>query len=102
MGRIFHYTKIEDINPLRTEGIQPGDVVFSHVCMGMLGYPQEASTEWSACRVICEGLMEVIGDDGTPLIPTFGYSFCKEDIVALTYFKEFFFQQDYFISHSPA
>jgi len=71
--------------------------------MGMLGYPQEASTEGSAFCVICEALTEVIGDDGTPLIPTFGYSICKGDIVPLTYLKEVFFsQQDYFISHPPA
>jgi len=77
MERAFHYRKTDLIKAIRAAGVRAGDVVFSHVGMGMLGFPGEGSTEESAFNVIYNAFMEVLGPEGTLLIPTYSYSFCK-------------------------
>ena len=72
-----HYCKADLVEALRDVGVRTGDVVFSHVGMGMLGFPEEGSTEESAFNVIHDGFVEVLGPEGSLLIPTDSYSFCK-------------------------
>ncbi len=73
----IHYTKAQLIEAIRAVGIRSGDIVFSHVGMGLLGFPEEGASEAAAFEVIHGALREVLGSGGTLLIPTYSYSFCK-------------------------
>jgi aminopeptidase-like protein/aminoglycoside N3'-acetyltransferase len=75
--RAAHFSQSKLVEAIRSVGVRAGDVVFSHVAMGMLGFPEEGSTEEAAFGVIYNAFMEVLGPEGTLLIPTYSYSFCN-------------------------
>ncbi len=58
-------------------GVKNGDIIFSHVGMGFLGYPKEGKTLEDMFKVISSALLEALEPDGTLLVPTYSYSFCK-------------------------
>jgi aminoglycoside 3-N-acetyltransferase len=58
-------------------GLGQGDVVLSHVGLGFLGYPQEGASEQVASELLVDAFVEVLGDEGTWLVPTFSYSYPK-------------------------
>ena len=58
-------------------GLKKGDIVFSHVGMGFLGYPSEGKGLDSMFKVICDAFFDVLGPEGTWLVPTYTYSFCR-------------------------
>ncbi len=62
---------------LRAIGVQKGDMVFSHVGVGFLGLPKEGNDPATVMRVIDQAFSEVLGPEGTWLVPTYTYSFCK-------------------------
>lgn len=77
MKIVPHYRKSDLVKAIRKVGVQRGDIVFSHTGMGMLGFPQEGDTEEVIFQVIYEAFMDGLGPEGTLLIPTYSYSFCK-------------------------
>lgn len=74
---MIDYDKEELKAALLATGIQKGGVVFSHIGMGFLGYPKEGASLDSMFEVIYSALTEVLGENGTWLVPTYTYSFCR-------------------------
>lgn len=72
-----HYTITEITNALRQVGLKRGDTVFSHSNIGFFGLPKGKTTLEHAFRIILEAFFQVIGDNGTLVVPTFTYSFPK-------------------------
>jgi aminoglycoside 3-N-acetyltransferase len=62
---------------MRDAGVRPGDVVFSHSNIGFFGPPQEGRTPEIVFRTILGAMQDAIGPDGTLVVPTFTWSFCK-------------------------
>ncbi|MBU1165643.1 AAC(3) family N-acetyltransferase [Candidatus Micrarchaeota archaeon] len=73
----YHYTRDELVGALEEVGLKKGDIVFSHVGMGFLGYPKEGRDIDTIFDVIHGSLREVVGEEGTLIVPTYTYSFCK-------------------------
>lgn len=72
-----HYNRAQLAAALRQVGVQPGDVVFSHSNVGYFGLPEEGRGSDAVCATILGAIQDVLGDDGTLVVPTFSYSFCK-------------------------
>ncbi|HOY67838.1 MAG TPA: DUF4910 domain-containing protein [Candidatus Ozemobacteraceae bacterium] len=76
---MHHYTKQTLVSALRTVGIAPGDIVFTHVGLGMLGFPEGGGGMSGAALLLDQAFSEVLGPEGTLLVPTYSYSFCKNE-----------------------
>ena len=98
MNTSYDYNIHSVITALREAGVKKGDVVFSHVGTGFLGRPQgEPSAFAAAASIIGHAFAEVLGEEGTFVVPTYTYSFCNgEDYDPQTtpstigYFTEWF------------
>lgn len=66
------------INALNTLGIQSGDTLCIHSCLFPLGKP--ALEKYAFLEAIIQAFEQVIGSDGTIIMPTFTYSFCKNEV----------------------
>ena len=75
-----HYNRTDLIKALSEAGVRAGDIVFSHIGLGMLGYPEEGTTAQAASNVLREAFSEVLGSNGTWIVPTYTYSYCKNEI----------------------
>jgi len=72
-----HYTREDIQNALRCIGLKKGDVVFSHSNVGFLGVPAGGSDIKMVRDTFLEAMFDVIGDEGTFIVPTFTYSFSQ-------------------------
>ncbi|OGG80207.1 hypothetical protein A3J11_00800 [Candidatus Kaiserbacteria bacterium RIFCSPLOWO2_02_FULL_55_12] len=80
MNTSYDYNIHSVITALREAGVKKGDVVFSHVGTGFLGRPQgESSTFTAAASIIDHAFAEVLGEEGTLIVPTYTYSFCNSE-----------------------
>jgi len=75
----YDYTAVDLVHALKKVGVQKGDVIFSHVGMGFLGKPKEGSDKDSVARIIVDAFREVLGPEGTLIVPTYTYSFCRKE-----------------------
>ena len=70
--------KYEDIvEAVKKVGIQKDDVLFSYSNIGFFGKMHNAESINDYCSAFKKAIFEVIGDDGTLVVPTFSYSFCN-------------------------
>lgn len=76
----YDYDRAELRRALERVGVKRGDVVFSHVGMGFLGYPANGKTLEAMFETILGAFHDALGDSGTLLVPTFSYSFCDKEI----------------------
>jgi len=76
----WHYNKCMLVEALRRVGVMPGDVIFSHISLGRLGYAEEGANIEAACKVLLAAFQEVLEETGTLLIPTYTYSIGKREI----------------------
>lgn len=74
---MFHYTYTDLVEGIKKVGVKKGDIVFSHLNIGMLGFPKDAGTPEEVCRLIHKAFMEVLGEQGTLIVPTYTYSLCN-------------------------
>ncbi len=65
---------------LRAVGIQPGDVVFTHSSVGMLGAPEGGLTEANLRDLWLRAFREALGPGGTWVLPTYTYSYTKAEL----------------------
>ncbi|HSH01832.1 MAG TPA: AAC(3) family N-acetyltransferase [Anaerolineae bacterium] len=79
MSRV-HYTQAEFVTALKNIGIKRGDTLYSHSNIGFFGRPEGAKTVADAFEIILEAVLTVIGAEGTLVVPTFTYSFPKNQI----------------------
>lgn len=78
--RMPDYSKKDFVAALRKAGISSGQTVLCHSNIGFFGIPSEGNNRETADRIILEGFLDVIGMSGTLIVPTFTYSFCKNEI----------------------
>ncbi len=71
----------EDIeNALRKLGLTKGDLIFSHSNVGFFGILEGAETEEDYFNIYKTAIINVIGFDGTFIMPTFTYSYFRNKI----------------------
>lgn len=71
------YNRAQMAQALEQAGLECGDVVFSHSNVGYFGYPEEGRTADAVFQTILGAFQDVIGEEGTLIVPTFTLSFCK-------------------------
>ena len=74
------YSKDDLVAAFRKAGLKTGQTVFSHSNIGFFGIPAEGNNRQIADRTVLEAFLEVLGDAGTLVVPTFSYSFCKGEV----------------------
>ncbi|MBF0611777.1 MAG: hypothetical protein G8345_13490 [Magnetococcales bacterium] len=75
-GRItHHYSRHSLADALVEVGLGSGQVVFCHSNIGLLGRPAEGSDPQTIFQVILGAFQDVLGKNGTLVVPTFTYSF---------------------------
>ncbi|TKJ17320.1 aminoglycoside phosphotransferase [Candidatus Woesearchaeota archaeon B3_Woes] len=67
------------VRALKKLGIKKGDVVFVHSSLGVFGKPPSFERSWILENLI-DVLKESVGKEGTLIVPTFSYSFCKGEV----------------------
>ncbi|MBN1902438.1 DUF4910 domain-containing protein [Candidatus Sumerlaeota bacterium] len=77
MNDQYHYTQTDLARALKKIGVCNGDVVFSHSNLGFLGIPQGGNTRENVFNTVWGAFREALGSEGTLCVPTFTYSFCK-------------------------
>lgn len=76
----YHYTREDVYNALQEIGLKKGDTVFSHSNIGYLGIPQGGRDIDNAFNTILNAFFDVIGSEGTLIVPTYTYSFPQNKI----------------------
>ncbi len=64
---------------LRTVGVKEGGVLFSHVSLGPLGLARGCRNTAEVCDLVVEGVRKALGPEGTFVVPTYTYSFTKDE-----------------------
>jgi len=76
MGSDGDYTHEDLVKALRSVGVKKGDSLFVHSNLGFFGKLKGAKGKDEYYRSFKKALFEVLGDEGTLVVPTFSYSFC--------------------------
>ncbi len=79
MNTLYDYDVRSAVSALREAGVKKGGVIFSHVGMGFLGRPQGEVSADAAAFTIDRAFAEVLGEEGTLIVPTYTYSFCNDE-----------------------
>jgi aminoglycoside 3-N-acetyltransferase len=74
----FDYKASDILSSLKKVGICRGDTLFIHSNVGFFGKMEGANDADSFYSNFKRAIFEVIGDEGTIVVPTFSYSFCKK------------------------
>lgn len=77
--RRANYVRTDLVNGLRLIGLRPGDTVFFQVSHLTLGQLDCGPSGREVCDSLYSALREVIGPEGTMLLPAFSFSFCGNE-----------------------
>lgn len=72
---IASYDKKQFEKALIECGVQQGDTLFCHSNIGFFGFLEEADSPDMVCKHLFEVIQQIIGIDGTLVVPSFTYSF---------------------------
>lgn len=75
----FHYTRGQMAEAIAKAGVCSGDVVFSHSNVGFFGIPEAGRAAEAVYETILGAFLDVLGEEGTLAVPTFSYSFCRNE-----------------------
>ena len=75
----LNFSRSSLVSALRSGGIGPGDTVLVHLDLAALGEAEGASSPASRNALVREALFEVVGPQGTILVPTYSFSFCRQE-----------------------
>lgn len=70
-----HYSRADLVQGLRRIGLRHGSTVFSHSNIGFFGRPEGVRSSEELCQLVLDAFFEVLGPEGTLVVPTFTYSF---------------------------
>lgn len=76
----FDYSKNDIVEALLKVGICKNDNIFVHSNIGFFGKLKDAITKEDYGNIFKEAIFDVIGMDGTLIVPTFSYSFCNNQV----------------------
>ena len=71
---------LEVVKAFRRVGFKRGDIIFGQVEMEGLCFPYEDLNEDELFNGFFDAIMEVIGPEGSLLVPAFSFSFCRGEI----------------------
>ncbi len=75
---MHHYTLADAVSAIKSLGITEGDTLFIHSNIGFFGIPKGEASAENANKTLLEALLNVIGNEGTLIVPTFTYSFSNQ------------------------
>jgi len=75
----IEYSRADLANALRTVGLRRGDSVFFQISHGSLGTVEGGSSGLAIYELLLSIMQEVIGSEGTILVPTFSFSFYRNE-----------------------
>lgn len=73
----FDYDRKSLATAVRDSGVVSGDILFCHSNIGFFGRPDCEMTPAGLGQMVINAVLDVIGDEGTFVVPTFSYSFAK-------------------------
>lgn len=76
----FNYNKVDIINALEEVGISKGNSIFIHSNIGFFGKLEGANSKEEYYHIFKNAIFDVIGKEGTIIVPTFSYSYCNGKI----------------------
>ena len=71
------------LHGLRSVGVTTGDTIFVHVSLGALGLDRDVESEEERARGVVAALREAVGPEGSVLLPTYTFSFCRQELYDL-------------------
>ena len=71
------YSRSSFDDALRQAGVRPGDTLFVHVDLAALGDAEGATAAAARNALVREALFDAVGPEGTILVPTYTFSFCR-------------------------
>jgi len=71
------YSRRQLAEAIAATGVGAGDIVFSHGNIGFFGVPEEGRSPDVVFEVISGAFFDVLGPEGTLVVPTFTYSFSQ-------------------------
>ncbi|MBR3834093.1 MAG: AAC(3) family N-acetyltransferase [Lachnospiraceae bacterium] len=74
------YTYNDIVDALKNLNINEGDSIFVHSNLGFFGKMENCSNADELCENFLNAIVEVIGEEGTLVLPAFSYSFCNNEI----------------------
>jgi aminoglycoside 3-N-acetyltransferase len=74
------YTRADIEAAIRATGIKAGDELLVHSDLGHFGKLGDVRNRTEYCKVFIDAFVNCLGPEGTLLMPTFSYSFCKKEI----------------------
>lgn len=80
LKKSYDFTKSDIIDKLKKVGIQKDDNIFIHSNIGFFGKLENANSSEEYCKIFKDAIFDVIGEDGTLIVPTFSLSFCNNQI----------------------
>ena len=75
-----HYDQPAIVRALRAVGLRAGDAAFSHSSVAMLGIPAMGLDEQAVATAFLAAFREVLGPEGTLVLPAFTYSYTKREV----------------------
>lgn len=78
MGATYTYDEL--VLAIKEVGVRSGDTLFCHSNVGFLGIPEGSQDRSAVLELIYSAIFEVIGENGTLVVPTFTYSFGKREV----------------------
>jgi len=76
----YDYSKEDIVKTLIQVGVSEGDNIFNHSNIGFFGRLKNTNTDEEYYLSFKDAIFEVIGEEGTLVVPTFTYSFCWGNI----------------------
>ena len=74
---MYNYTIQNIQDSLKQVGLKKADNVFTYSNLGFFGKLKNVETPEAYCNAFKDAILEIIGDKGTLVVPTFSYSFCN-------------------------
>ena len=77
------YGRDDLVNGMKQTGLQLGDIVFFQVSQLSLDSLESGAQAKTGCELLYSAMREVVGPEGTILLPVFTLSFCKNEVFDL-------------------
>ena len=81
-----NYSYIDLVSKYKFLGLKEGDNIFATTGLGFLGNCIEADNINSLCNIHLKALLEIIGEKGTLIVPTYSYTFGETDPINIATF----------------
>jgi aminopeptidase-like protein/aminoglycoside N3'-acetyltransferase len=73
------YSEADLLAALWAAGVESGDLLFVHVDLDALGEARDCATREDRHAMVLRALRRAIGESGTLVVPTYTFSFCRQD-----------------------